>query len=290
MIQAQVVQHSVADGCKPLITIVAEYPRCIHSEVMTHRVFSRNAMSSRAVPVAKMIKQVRDNPFVPRHWGANQPGMQAYEEVSPDKKKAAEHEWRRAAEHAAYFAESLNTLGLHKQIVNRLLEPFQWMKTIITATEWDNFFDLRDHPAAEPHFQMLARAMKKAITESEPTPRGKDPANVRDWHLPFVHETERAVIAANGYEGSLFLARLSSARCARVSYLNHDGTKPDAVKDIELFERLAGANPRHASPLEHAAFAGDGNVPFANFRGWASFRWLLESQPAKQTEEALGSA
>lgn len=282
-ITAEVIEHSVSPGHKPLITIVAEYPRCIHSEVMTHRVFSRNAMSSRAVPVAKMIAQVERTPFVPYEWGSNQPGMQSGEEVPPAKRERAEEEWRRAARHAAYFARSLNDLGLHKQIVNRVLEPFQWMKTIITATEWDNFFELRDHPDAEPHFQLLAKAIRRAIDGSTPTPRLPDYQNVQNWHLPFVKDFEREVVQERGQDGATFLARLSAARCARVSYLNHDGKIPDATKDIELFNKLAGSRPIHASPLEHQGFpSGNGEMPINNFRGWVQFRWLYENQPLPQ--------
>jgi hypothetical protein len=228
----------------------------------------------------KMIEQVKSDPFVPLEWGSNQPGMQSGAEIPIGKRAEAEHEWRRAAQHAAYFAQSLHDLGLHKQIVNRLLEPFQWMRTIVTATEWENFFGLRDHPAAEPHFQRLAKAIREAIANATPTKRGTDSNNVYNWHLPYVRDFEREVVADKGQDGGLFLARLSAARCARVSYLNHDGTIPDAVKDIELFKRLATAKPMHASPLEHQAFpSGKPEVPFNNFVGWVQFRWLLERQP-----------
>lgn len=284
-IKADVIQHSAAEGCRPIITFALEYPRCIHGELMTHRVFSRNAMSSRAVPVVKMIQQVERDPFVPYEWGSNQAGMQSGAEVSPARQAEAEEEWRRAAKHAAYFADRLNGLGLHKQIVNRLLEPFQWMRTIVTTTELSNFYALRDHEAAEPHFQLLARAMKNAEAASTPVVRAADPTSVWNWHLPYVHDFEREALAERGQDGALFLARLSTARCARVSYLNHDGTTPDANKDLELFNRLWKAEPPHASPLEHQAFpAASDEIKFNNLVGWVQFRWLLENQPAPEGE------
>jgi thymidylate synthase ThyX len=289
MIQAEVIQHSVsAAGGPPLITIVAEYPRFIHSEIMTHRVFSRNAASSRAIPVSRMLERVRKDPVVPLHWGANQPGMQAFEEIPLAKREQAIREWRRAAEHAAYFAEALNDLGVHKQIVNRLIEPFQWMKTIITATEWDNFFELRDHPDAEPHFQRLAKAIRKAINESTPVVRPAGHKSVESWHLPYVHDYEREAIREKGTDGAFLLARVSAARCARISYLSHDGSNPSLEKDMELFLKLAGGKPRHSSPLEHQAFPSEhSDVSFNNLVGWVQLRKIVDHPIVKIEGEDL---
>lgn len=275
-IKAQIIEHSIAPCGRELITLELEYPRFIHSEFLTHRVFSRNAASSRAIPVKKMLDQVKNNPVVPHRWSGNQPGMQEAAEVSPERREEAEHEWRRAAEHAAYFAESLNSLGLAKSICNRLLEPFQWMKTIVTATEWDKFFELRRHPDAEPHMQLLAERIYEAVVDSHPT-RREHGMHVDCWHLPYVLEEER--IAAQQHLGDnagFFLARISAARCARVSYLTHDGRRPDIAEDEKLFERLAGSKPMHASPLEHQAVAANDPLPSGNFVGWIQFRKLVE--------------
>jgi thymidylate synthase ThyX len=278
-IKAQIIEHSVSPRGKELITIELEYPRFIHGELMTHRVFSRNAASSRAIPVMKMIEQVEERPVVPLHWGVNQPGMQAREELTGKKREEAIHEWERASAHAAYFARSLHGLGVHKQIANRLLEPFQWMKTIVTATEWDNFFELRRHPDAEPHFQLLAEAMWRAIIDSgSPVPRGSDPSVAENWHLPYLTAYERSQAAEHyGADAGWWLARLSAARCARVSYMNHDGTNPDVNKDLETYQKLVGSRPLHASPLEHQAFPlDDFNGQSGNFRGWAQYRKFVE--------------
>ncbi len=252
---AKIILDSISHDGARLTTMQLTYPRFIHSEFMTHRVFSRNAASSRAIPVAKMIDQVRDHPAMPIHWGKNQPGMQAREEVTDI--PSSIHHWRLAAMDAANHAERMNNIGLHKQVVNRILEPFQWMHTIVTATDWDNFFKLRLHPDADPNIYELARVMKEAMDGSVP--------DVRTAHFPYCDEFSNVVCPID------IVAYVSAARCARVSYLNHDGTAPDKEKDIALAEMLIDAG--HASPFEHAAFrlpcAAD---RCANFAGWESYR------------------
>lgn len=246
MIEAKIVEDSIAPNGVRLTTFVLTYPRFIHSELMTHRVFSRNAMSSRAVPVEKMLKQVRENPAMPIHWGKNQPGMQAHEEV--DDKLSCQNLWRKAANEAADIAELMHKHGLHKQVANRILEPFQRMHTIVTATEWENFFALRDHPDAEPNFQALAHAMRAAHSRSFPVRRPRDRYDHLSWHLPFVTREERWNIELQA------LPRISAARCARVSYLNHDGSTPDITKDLALYERLVGREPLDSSPVDNMAY------------------------------------
>lgn len=270
MIEAKVIADSINSTNQRITTLQLQYPRFIHSEVMTHRVFSRNAMSSRAIPVAKMIAQVRDNPAKPIHWGTNQPGMQASAELVGEDLAEARDLWFAAADAAAEIAEKMTKVGLHKQVANRILEPFQWMRTIVTATDWDNFFELRDHPDAQPEFHELAVCMRVAMKGSDPVYR---PSGIteKNWHLPYVTEEERS-------SGSVPLARISAARCARVSYLKHDGQRPSFDEDRELFDKLAGARPFHASPLEHQARAFGSPERSRNFQGWKQFREIFESQ------------
>ena len=238
MIEAKVVLDSISDAGARITTLQLKYPRFIHSEFLTHRVFSRNSSSSRAIPISKMIDQVRTDPAMPVEWGSNQPGMQAGEEVGDI--DGAELAWRFAAQEAANRAETLDHLGLHKQIVNRVLEPYQWMHTIVTATEWDNFFKLRDHAAAQPEIAALARSMRTAMQLSAPT--------LRTEHLPYIKENEAQLPLATQH-------LISAARCARVSYLNHDGSNPDMQRDLELAIKLGQAG--HMSPFEHQARAFD---------------------------------
>lgn len=289
---ANIVADSIY-GTKRIVTIEAQYPRFIHGEVMTHRVFSRNAMSSRAIPVAKMIEQVRSNPAMPIHWGANQAGMQAAEEhsaavlvprfyeldnpadapifeylVAPMTVQAA---WGEAANNAADIAEAMANAGYHKQVVNRILEPFQWMRTLITSTEWDNFFELRCHPDAQPEFQHLAHMMRAAIESSTPVARLPVEGAPDSWHLPYVRDAERRLFRTD------VLLKLSTARCARVSYLTHDGLNPDVDQDLALYERLVGSTPIHASPCEHQAFPAKFSTDTSrNFRGWVQHRESVE--------------
>ena len=268
-ITATVIADSISSHNKRITTLQLKYPRFIHSEFMTHRVFSRNSASSRAIPVAKMIEQVQNDPAMPIYWGLNQPGMQAgkeHEDIS-----TAQVWWKAAAIDAAASATLLNDLGLHKQIVNRVLEPFQWMHTIVTATEWDNFFELRCHPDAQPEFQALANAMRAAMDGSVPVERSGGMGWHGAWHLPYVSDDERANLHP------LTLPKLSAARCARVSYLKHDGTAPVLSEDMTLFERLVGSKPLHASPIEHQAVAGNSICRSRNFLGWHQYRELFEN-------------
>lgn len=271
-ISAKIIADSTTEGGARITTLQLCYPRFIHSEFMTHRAFSRSAMSSRAVPVAKMIEQVRSNPAMPIHWGKNQPGMQAHEELEGKAKANAIENWKQAAVYAADTAEYLSADGAHKQIVNRILEPFQWMHTLVTATEWQNFFDLRCHPDAQPEMQALAYEILHAMQNSVPNLLTMS-ASWHSCHLPYIRAAE--------YDGSAAhdLRRVSAARCARVSYLNHDGTEPSIPKDLELFDKLAGSAPIHASPLEHVAEPlGDPLEWSRNFRGWKQFRETWEER------------
>lgn len=249
--KAEIVLDSISPAGVRLTTMQVRYPRFIHGEVMTHRVFSRNAMSSRAIPVAKMIEQVLNEPASFVHVGKAQPGMQAREEVNHQTKYLFLEEWAEAGREACVKAQRWSDMGIAKQVVNRILEPWQWMSTIITSTEWDNFFKLRCHPDAQPEFQHLAAMMLGAHTGSTTviTPMAA-------WHLPYITVEDEVELIALGYDASEVLdalCKISSARCARVSYLTHDQQKPDIIKDMALFERLAGSSPEHYSPLEHQA-------------------------------------
>lgn len=268
MIYAKIIADSINSTGQRLTTLELNYPRFIHGELLTHRALSRNSMSSRAIPIAKMIEQVRNDPVIPIHWGMNQPGMQAKDEI--DNKAIARVHWRVAANSAADHAESMAKLGLHKQVVNRILEPFQWMRTIVSATEWSNFFSLRIHPDAEPHIYALAIAMRDAMEASRPVLRVDDSLFERSWHLPYVTQYEREFLDEPG-----ILCKISAARCARVSYLTHCGASPSVDADLALYERLAGSVPIHASPLEHQALACDDEIS-GNFVGWIQNRQRVE--------------
>jgi len=276
-ITAKIVADSMSPDGIRLTTMLLRYPRCIHSEFMTHRVFSRNASSSRAIPVERLIKDVMDDPFVPLHWGANQRGMQATKECDEPVMLGLVNygrvgAWLVARDRAVEVARSFSEAGYHKQIVNRLLEPFSHINVVVTATEWSNFFALRAHPDAEPHIRLLAERMAEAQRGSEPEPLGWG-----DWHLPFVTEPT----------GTAQDILVSVARCARTSYLTHEGKPSTPEEDIKLAERLLGSVPLHASPAEHQATPDRRTEypPFweaprlhGNLVGWVQYRKTLEGE------------
>jgi len=227
------------------------YPKFIHGEFMTHRVFSRNASSSRAIPVERLIKDVIDDPAMPVYWGKNQTGMQAREELDPFNYKQSVDTWLHARDEAVQYAIRMAGFGAHKQIVNRIIEPWCHINVVVTATEWANFYALRRHEDAQPEMKALADAMWEAEQASTPTP-----CSVGGWHLPYYdQETDgKALFLANPGGNPLEnMIRISVARCARVSYLTHEGKPPNVKDDLKLYDRLVGSKPLHASPCEHQA-------------------------------------
>lgn len=286
MYSARVLADSVSPDDVRLITMEIVYPRFIHSELMTHRMFSRNAASSRAIPpndtinpdgsVKKgTITMTREDPFVPETFNARVKGMGVGEALDERTQQAARAVWENAANYAASYAEQLAGLGVDKSRVNRLLEPFLWMKTIVSATEWDNFFGLRDHPAAQPEFQILARLMKETIRTSVP-----QRLDYGMWHLPLVSDEELAELRADHHLLTMF-KMVSAGRCARVSYDTHENFETRQAS-YRRAETLMGNG--HFSPFEHVARPMDNREVhgilrkesthyfFANFRGWVQFR------------------
>lgn len=250
-----------------LTTFELSYWRSIHGEVMTHRVFSRNASSSRAIPIKTFLKQVWNNPAGPIHWGKNKSGMQAKEELTGFKLWFAKKIWNLSGKMMCGFVWVVDKVASpHKQTFNRLLEPWQYISVIVTATEYDNFFELRIHEDAQPEIYELAFEMKTAMDNSIPV--------IRDYHLPYVTLKERAEYPIE------VCWQLSTARCARVSYLTHDGKSPNVAKDIKLHDALVGSKPIHASPTEHSASAIQCNKDnwFKNLRGWSPYRILVEKR------------
>ena len=278
-ITAKVISDSISGNCPRLVTMELTYPRCIHGEFMTHRVFSRNASSSRAIPVNKQIQMIIDDPFIPLYWGVNQKGMQANTEA-PDGVVShpsygdypVKEMWLKACDEAVEMASAFDQSGYHKQLVNRLLEPFSHIKVVVTATEWDNFFELRLHKDAEPHMQLLAQAMKKAMDGS--TPRV---LKIGEWHMPYIDQedwdealTDWPILDPDFFvEATRRLLKVSTARCARTSYLTQDGFRSQHKADIELYDRLVGSKPLHASPLEHQATPNPKFKPSTELRGFS---------------------
>jgi hypothetical protein len=255
MISFRVIADSLAPCGTRLTTGLAHYPRSIHSEIMTHRELSRGAGSSRAIPTEKLLKLIEDSPFVPKYIGQNQRGMQAGAEVSEEVRREAEQIWLDQASASIAVARRLAAMNIHKQVVNRLTEPFAYITVLISTTSHDNLFALRDHEAAEPHFQELARVWRQAVKDSTPVK-----LNYGDWHRPFIDDATRDEVETkfpgSWYEQEKLLNKISVGRCARLSYLTHEG-KRSVEKDIELHDTLMVQDPLHASPSEHVAQALD---------------------------------
>jgi thymidylate synthase ThyX len=241
-ITAQIIADSISPAGIRLTTFQLRYPRFIHAELMTHRVFSRNASSSRAIPVKKMIEDLRYELAQPVFWGSNKPGMQAGDELTGEVLDQVKTWWREGAEAIIPIVEKMVDTGLHKQVANRMLEPWAHINVVVTATDWANFYALRRHSDAQPEIKALADAMWDAQQASSP-----QLLNLGVWHLPYVRDEEHFE------HDTELLKKISVARCARVSYLTHDGRQTTAEEDILLYDRLVGSHPLHASPAEHQA-------------------------------------
>lgn len=301
-ISARILADSANPANVRLTSFLLTYPRFIHSELMTHRAFSRNAASSRAIPFKKMVEAVDKNPAHPEYWAAEQKGMQGGAELSPEKVQNARNLWRYGKNQAVFVAQRLAEIGVHKSIANRRLECDAHMTVIVTATAAGiaNFFALRAHPAAQPEFQVLAYRMLDIYY--------KNPVraiNWGGWHIPVFHTNE---LAENENQDTQRTIKIATARCARLSYLTFDG-EYDPQKDIELHDRLAASG--HFSPFEHCAqakemqrypsqcvkgydrsqisnfdigYIANPGYPFAS--GWLQYRKTLENECVTQIDPA----
>jgi thymidylate synthase ThyX len=308
---AKVLADSISPAGHRLTTLEATFPRFVLAEFNTHRVFSRNSASSRAIPIFKQLRRVLEDPYVPIEFGSNQPGMQAGAPLEGEKREAAEREWLEARDDAVRRVLGLVTdpeaaaaeaplellerveaaqrekarpegwLNVHKQVANRLLEPFMWHTVIVTATEWENFWNLRCHPDAQPEIRLIAEQMRAATRASEPAALEQG-----EWHLPLIRPEDRE-------EGlpSAELVKVSAGRCARVSYLTHAGRR-DLGADVELHDRLLESG--HMSPLEHPArplTAGElaQGEWCGNFRGWLPYRKEVANEENPLGKEAASA-
>jgi thymidylate synthase ThyX len=279
MTHAVVLADSVNPNGDRLTTLEVTFPRYVLAEMNTHRAFSRNSASSRAIPVERQIQKVLDHPFIPSRFPVNQTGMSAgqFYEPGTDEYQAAHITWLQALDNAVIAAQRLLDVGVHKQVTNRLLEPFMWHTAIISATEWLNFFELRlalrddGEPVADPEMYRAARAMKDALSSSVP--------REVDWgglHLPLVTMTERERFTTSWYG-----VQVSASRCARSSYERQHDEEP-LTRTIERADSLAKSG--HLSPWEHPAYATAAAYDWANFRGWCQGRRILETRRVRGME------
>ena len=309
MTTAKIIADSISPDGIRITTFELEYPRFIHAEVMTHRVFSRNAQSSRAVPVSKSLEQDVISPIV---WGKNKAGMSSDEPLTQEAQNECAYYWHALVRYCQDFSERMSKAGLHKQWANRCLEWFSPIKVVVTATEWENFFWLRDDPeAAQPEIVELARKMKEAHHESRP-----QLLQPGQWHLPYVEtyrpdynpdELRYFVVAKEAttpdgdrevqYMDLETAKKVSASCCASVSYRNLDTS---IEKALRVYNKLFTGPKPHLSPVEHIATpmsypfgdydlgathvsVVDGSVWSNNLRGWVQYRKLLEIELGHNT-------
>lgn len=310
--RVQVVSDSISPSGSRLASILMSFPREILPEVLTHTILSKNTTSSRAIPFPTMLKQLLGDPaaglapdlYVPPHFGANQKGMQAKAEVSESDRIEAERIWRAAAMDAIRNAGELYKLGVHKQVVNRIIEPYTWTTQLLTGTQWANFFALRTDEDAHPAFQIVAKAAFVAMKRSVPKR-----LDYHEWHLPFIVKADRFTASAvlSGNHGSRIrdesfdvirsvfnsgihanqvdqlLCVWSSARCARLTFRLFDGKPTTPADELATWAKLNG-RLKHASPLGHQAAplhpALEAQRPDlkSNLSGWLQFRKLVPNE------------
>ncbi len=256
MIKTKIIKDSRAENGKRITTFEIEFPRLIHAELMTHRALSKNAASSRAIPLKTMLGLVWNNPAEFEFWGKNQSGMQSKKELEGIRLKLAKFAWRTSGKIVCCLAWAMGRTGIHKQCVNRMLEPWSHIKVVVSGTEWDNFFHLRTHKDAQPEFQVLAKQMFKLYKESQPKLLKEG-----EWHLPYVEDEGLSLEDAK---------KLSASLCAQTSYRK---ANESIEKAREIYDRLVSAEVVHASPFEHVAT----QLPSAsdksgNFSGWKQLR------------------
>ncbi len=281
--EVEVILQSQVKGALPISTVRLRYWKPIHGEFLTHRVFSKNASSSRAIPVGRLAESTVDDLYLPR-FRKNQPGMQAGGYLSEEEQAEAEHIWTKAA-HACYQASLVlsdkDGLNVHKQWANRMLEWFGYINVLVTSTDWQNFFDLRletnpdGSPVPQDEMYLLAKKIMDALDDAE-----SNVLKPGDWHLPYITDEDRAIYNLPD------LKKVSAARCASISYETVDGKIMTASKSVDLCDKLLKLN--HWSPFEHQAMADEkidgywahGSL-HANFEGYAQWRHFLMEQNAR---------
>jgi hypothetical protein len=292
LITAIIIADSISPEGIRMTTMEIEYPRFILAELNTHRMLSKNSASSRAIPVKAMHDHIRANTAQPVAWGINRPGMQAKEYLDVEDTMEAMMLWEQARDNALEVSAAMADMNLHKQIVNRITEPWMMMKTVISGTEWKNFFWLRAHADAQPEIQVLAQKMRDAVIQSTPTKLGPG-----EWHLPYIHTKRNSAgrlvyLDHSGEPMTLVDARVVSASCcAQVSYRKNDDSLEKATK---IFDQLIKSVPAHASPIEHQATPMQPGLGFGelgtthqtrnteywsgNLCGWIQFRKLVPQE------------
>lgn len=281
-INAEIIADSVNETGQRLTTFLVVFPRIVLAEFNTHRMLSRNSASSRAIPFETMLNRLETEPFIPIKFQKDHKGMQGSEYFEGKEEESAIHHWTCAKNNAIAVAKQMSEAGITKQLCNRILEPFMYHTVIVTGSDWENFFKLRAHPAAEIHIQDLAHKMLVEYNRSEPKE-----LKAGEWHIPFGDKMDmerlHLLLEPNRkIDPSLqdiedAKIKIATARCARVSYLNYEGND-DYEADVKLHDRLAEMG--HWSPFEHCASATT-DIQSGNFRGFLQYRKTFRGENAE---------
>jgi thymidylate synthase ThyX len=285
--EARIILDSVGPNGARLTTFELSYPRFVHAELMTHRMLAKSSASSRAIPTEKLLARVMTDPAMPVYWGQNERGMQASGELSEVDQVVAYELITSMRDRAVKDVRQLGSVGLHKQIANRYIEPWMFIVVIVTGTHWRNFFDLRDHAKAQPELRETAAKAHALYKASEPQTLADG-----EWHMPFVSGRDHAELLRAGFDDS-DIKWIAVGRCARASYLTHDGLR-DPAEDLVLGKVKMRENG-HMSPLEHVAEAMsmeawradaeararawvDYGTPVGNLWGWRQLRKTIPNE------------
>lgn len=276
MTSAKIIKHSITEWGQEIVTFELEYPRIVHSELMTHKILSKSSASSRAIPILTMIKAVWNNPAAPVSWGKNQAGMSAREDLTGWRLSAAKIVWNLASKVNCLFSFTLAKIGAHKQIANRLTEASSFIKVLVTGTNFENWYKLRDHKDADPTIRQLAANMRAAHQASTPKL-----LKFGQWHLPYIEDDCLAFDITSKL-------KLSSSLCAQTSYRKADESLDKAYR---IYDKLVDSEPAHFSPMEHQAtpLYDESSVLFThkdklgrlwsgNFCGWGQYRQQIQHE------------
>lgn len=295
---AIILKDSINKQGDRLTTFRLTYPRIILAELNTHRVYSKNTSSSRAIPVKDNIERIRNDPFIPDQWVKNARGMFSLDYIDNNLEEIMRL-WLEANYIMGDIGKNLAEYELHKQYANRLLEPFMYVDTILTGTDFNNFFYLRTAEDAQPEIQELANCMYEVYSESTP-----DLLYYGEWHVPYIdtiRENDSLTYSINDQIIDIDTAiKIAISCCGQVSYRKLNTT---IEKALEIYAKFMNNSRLHASPLEHVATPfsdleyesrikvrdllqvelGDNISSFdlekilykRNFKGWTQYRTLI---------------
>lgn len=258
-ISVQLLLYSQSESGKKIATFVVTMPKFIQAQINSHRMLSRNAASSRAMPSKIIRRRVLKNPFLPIEFSKNQSGMRGGEKFKGIKLFFVKKIWLWSRYIPCFFHYLGEKLKIHKEVLNRIIEPWMFTQVLITATEWGNFLKLRIDNSSQPEIQYIAKEIKKLLDNNNP-----NILKHSEWHLPFINEEEKMKFSLDE------LKKISTARCARVSYKLYDGKDSNLLKDVELCEKLISGG--HWSPFEHIATPEEHGERISNFIGWKQYR------------------